>query len=79
MGRGMGMGRGVGFATGPTGAVPTAALPQVNAEKCVGCGECAKACPFGAIEIRDGKATVNPVLCRGCRVCATVCPTGAIS
>jgi len=50
----------------------------VDLEKCVGCGECVRAYPFGVIEIRDGKAVVNEVLCRGCWACASGCPTGAI-
>ena len=54
-------------------------MPVVDPEKCVGCGECAKACPFGAIEIKGGVASVNAALCRGCRACISVCPTGAIS
>ena len=70
------MGRGVGF--GPGGTAPTAVVPKVDLEKCVGCGECAKACPFGAIEVRDGKAVVNAAMCQGCRVCISACPTGAI-
>lgn len=79
MGRGRGMGRGMGGGAGFAGAPPTATIPAINVEKCVGCGECAKACPFGAIEIKGGKATVNASLCRGCKVCASACPTGAIS
>ena len=76
---GWGLGPGAGFALGPTEAPPAATLPKVDLEKCVGCGKCAKACPFGAIEIRDGKAVVNDALCRGCKVCTSACPTGAIS
>jgi len=73
----MGMGYGVGFE--PGGTAPAVAVPKVDLEKCVGCGECAKACPFGAIEVRDGKAVVNAAMCQGCRVCISACPTGAIS
>jgi len=46
-------------------------------EECTGCGACLNACPFGAIETRDGKAYVTEV-CRACGQCVDVCPFGAI-
>jgi electron transfer flavoprotein alpha subunit len=46
-------------------------------EGCTGCGACLNACPFGAIETRDGKAYVTEV-CRACGQCVDVCPVGAI-
>ncbi len=64
---------------GPGATEAPTAVPHVDPEKCAGCGECVKACPFGAIEIRDGKAVVDEASCRGCRACVSACPTGAIS
>lgn len=56
---------------------------EVEESKCMGCGECAAVCTYGAIEMletRKGhKAVVNPVLCKGDGLCNAKCPTGAIS
>lgn len=41
---------------------------------CLGYGSCARACPFGAIEMRDGLAVVHPEICVGCGKCTEVCP-----
>lgn len=36
-------------------------------------GECAAACIFHAIEIKDGKVTMNPDKCTGCAKCIEAC------
>ncbi len=50
----------------------------VSSEKCVGCGACESACPFGAIAVTDGKAVVNEESCRLCGSCVETCPVSAI-
>jgi len=45
---------------------------------CIGFASCARACPFDAIEIRDGLAVVHPDLCVGCGKCVDVCPKDLI-
>jgi heterodisulfide reductase subunit A len=57
-------------------------VARVNPEACVGCGECAKACPFQAMEMvgegKKQKAQVITAACKGCGVCAGACPSGAV-
>ena len=45
---------------------------------CVGLGTCAAACPYGAIEVKDGLACVKSELCRGCGACVSSCPKNII-
>ena len=38
----------------PIGAMSVAGgMPQANPEKCIGCGACAKACPFEIIAMHE--------------------------
>ena len=46
---------------------------------CIGFGDCAAACQFGAITLQDGKPVVCEDLCAGCSACAAVCPKSLIS
>ena len=54
-------------------------MVTVDEELCVGCGECAKACPAQLLIMENGKAGARDDECLGCQSCATVCPVGAVT
>lgn len=45
---------------------------------CLGLGTCVKACPTGAISVKDGLAVVDKEKCIGCGVCVKECPKNVI-
>lgn len=51
---------------------------KINSEKCVFCGVCVNACPFGAITEKDGKAFITET-CTVCGACVETCPVEAIN
>jgi MinD superfamily P-loop ATPase len=54
-------------------------IPQVDADVCTACGECAAVCQFHAIVVLGGQTLIFPELCHGCGSCALVCPEQAIT
>lgn len=45
---------------------------------CTGQGDCVKVCRYGAIEVVNGSAQVNPDKCVGCKDCYYACPKSLI-
>jgi len=58
--------------------------PEVDKEKCIGCGNCVPFCPEASIELKEykkgekPKADIDYDYCKGCGVCSVVCPVKAI-
>ena len=58
--------------------------PEIDKEKCVGCGRCYISCYDGAHQAMEWdedsrRPTCNHDKCVGCLLCGHVCPVGAIS
>jgi electron transfer flavoprotein alpha subunit len=51
---------------------------KIDREKCVVCGSCLSACPFGLLEISDGRLQVKEG-CTSCGACQDACDCGAIT
>jgi len=62
----------------PTTAVRSDFHTVVDAETCIGCGDCLERCQFGALSVPDDVCVVDYDRCVGCGLCATVCPTEAL-
>jgi uncharacterized protein (DUF362 family)/ferredoxin len=70
-----------GFLRRPLSPVVTRLLkpvPEVNVEKCIGCGKCAESCPSKIIVIHNGKACISRKNCISCFCCQEMCPVHAI-
>jgi MinD superfamily P-loop ATPase len=57
----------------------TVEVPEVDMDKCTGCGECGRICQYGAVvAIGEQVLTFEP-LCHSCAGCWRVCPSGALA
>jgi len=54
-------------------------ISHVEADQCTACGSCAEVCPFDALSMNDGVASVDKAVCMGCGVCVSHCEGGALS
>jgi len=56
----------------------TIGVPEVDAEKCDGCGKCGQLCQYSAIICLKDIVMTFEQLCHSCGGCMLVCPTGAV-
>jgi len=57
----------------------TVDVPQVDTDKCTGCGECGRICQYSAIvHIADNNVLTFEHLCHSCGGCMRICQPGAI-
>lgn len=57
----------------------TVGVPEVDQDKCTGCGRCAQLCQYSAITCVKGKVLVFEELCHSCGGCMAICPEDAIT
>jgi ferredoxin len=58
----------------------TLPVPQIDQNRCNGCGLCLDTCPTQALGQRDGKAyLLDPAACTYCTACEEICPESAIA
>lgn len=70
--------RGVAEFGVPTAVAHSDFYAVVDAELCVGCGDCVERCQFGALAVPEEVCVVDYARCVGCGACAAVCPADAL-
>jgi len=57
----------------------SAAIAEVDPDKCAACLVCVRICPYGAPFInKEGVSQIPPPACMGCGICVSECPAKAI-
>ncbi|MFO7937535.1 MAG: ATP-binding protein [Kiritimatiellia bacterium] len=54
-------------------------VPEIDAGRCISCGECAAFCEYNALAALGGPPMVFPEMCHGCGGCMRICRQNAIS
>jgi ferredoxin len=54
-------------------------ISYVDADLCIGCGDCNDHCQFFALSVDNGYSVIDQEACMGCGVCVSHCDRGAIS
>jgi MinD superfamily P-loop ATPase len=55
------------------------ALPEIDLERCTGCGKCETQCPENAVQIIDRRPEITDrYACSYCGICEEICPVHAI-
>lgn len=57
----------------------TVAVPEVDMNKCTGCGKCGRLCQYSAIVCLKDKPLVFEKLCHSCGGCMAICPEAAVT
>ncbi len=70
--------RGVAEFGAPAAIARADFMAGVDADACIGCGDCVEDCAFGALSVPADRCEVDPGRCVGCGLCAQACPTGAL-
>jgi len=56
-------------------------VPSIQRERCRapdGCDRCVTVCPFGALDLNEGRVQVEGRRCRSCGLCVPACPSRAV-
>jgi ferredoxin len=64
----------------PAGVCPNLTTFRIDAETCIACGKCRKACPVDAITgAKKTPHEIDPETCIRCGVCREICPVDAVA